>query len=144
MTGRVLWRDPFTRSLIRECTFQEVEPLAPFTGKEDVTIRAGVVPSIWFAAENRGIIVGCGAITLYPKGRCRLRALFVLPEYRGKGLGYALVKTRLRVCAERGATRIETHSKQHGIMTSFGAIAEHFDNTGRGHYVFPITEGPQP
>lgn len=144
MTGNVLWEDSFLRSRIRECTFPEVAHLGSLTGREDVTIREGVVPTLWYAAEHRGLIVGCGAITVYPKGRHRLRALFVLPEYRGKGLGYALVKTRLAVCASRGAKRIETHSKRHGIMTSFGAVAEHVDKTGRGHYVFPVPQESQP
>ena len=58
----------------------------------------------YWVAECGGEIVGCGGIAAFngSPGVCELRKLFVLPGYRGKGIGKALTLTGLEYAKSVG------------------------------------------
>jgi len=46
----------------------------------------------FFVAEERGRVVGCGALHLYGMHLAEIRSIAVDPEYKGRGAGRALVE----------------------------------------------------
>lgn len=47
-------------------------------------------------AEQRGTVVGCGALHLYGMHLAEIRSIAVQPEFQGRGVGRALVNRLLR------------------------------------------------
>lgn len=49
----------------------------------------------WYVALVKGKVVGCGAVTKIGRRVCRLCSAYVLPKYRGSGIGRRLVEFRI-------------------------------------------------
>jgi len=64
-------------------------------GAFDVLIDAG------------GRIIGTVGLKALPESRCELRKMYLLPEYRGQGLGGRLLRHAVAHAREFGFTRIE-------------------------------------
>lgn len=54
-------------------------------------------------SQGKAAILGFAAMFIR-NGRARLKSDYVLPDYRGKGIGSALIAARLELAAKRGAT----------------------------------------
>ncbi|HUQ50307.1 MAG TPA: GNAT family N-acetyltransferase, partial [Terriglobales bacterium] len=46
----------------------------------------------FIVVEDKGRIVGCGALHLYGQHLTEIRSIAVLPEYKGKGAGRRLIE----------------------------------------------------
>jgi N-acetylglutamate synthase-like GNAT family acetyltransferase len=68
----------------------------------------------YFAIENRNHVIGCVALEQAPRQVCYLERLAVLPDYRRRGFGKALVEHALSEAERLGAHCV-----------SIGIIAEH-------------------
>ncbi len=55
-----------------------------------------------FVADNDGHVVGCVAFEPWGEGRCRMKRMFVLEEFRGQGIGRALAKTTMDEAKKAG------------------------------------------
>jgi N-acetylglutamate synthase-like GNAT family acetyltransferase len=60
----------------------------------------------WLVAERDGVLVGCVSLVFFEEMLCELRSLAVAPEYRGNGLGSALISAALDLAEERGVARV--------------------------------------
>jgi putative acetyltransferase len=61
--------------------------------------------SAYFIVEHNGIILGGGGIFPspgLPKGTCEMVKMYLLPEYRGKGIGIALINTCFDIAKQMG------------------------------------------
>lgn len=97
---------------VTEVSFGAVRSLARAARREGVTLRdlpplesvASSDPEVtWFAAFDERRVVACGYVRRLPL-RARLGGCFVLPEFRGRGLGEELVRVRFDVA--RGAADV--------------------------------------
>lgn len=61
----------------------------------------------WLAAREGGRVVGCGAAARKEDGAWGISAVFVLPEYRGSGLGRRILAALEECAAAQGACRVE-------------------------------------
>ncbi len=53
--------------------------------------------------QGKAAVLGFAAMFIR-NGRARLKADYVLPDYRGKGIGSALIAARLELASKRGVT----------------------------------------
>lgn len=56
----------------------------------------------YFGIQSRGEVVGVNSIHTLPDGTCRSRGLWVDPNHRGKGLGFALLHHSIGWAENRG------------------------------------------
>ncbi len=75
-----------------------------------LSVRGGEPPSpdragdlLWVVEAGRGEIVGCCGVREGESGTWELHSLFLAPDWRGFGLGRALVERALRTAQEGGA-----------------------------------------
>ncbi len=67
----------------------------------------------------------------------RIGRMAVLPEYRGRGLGRALMETMIKFCVERGCTEIQLSAQTHAIefyaKCGFHAYGGEYMDAGIAH-----------
>ncbi len=124
---------PFLRRLIQGLADYEREPAAPRLTEEELS-RDGFGPEPAFTAlVAEWDRTACGFALFFPiystwNGRSLyLEDLFVQPEYRGRGLGKALLTRVAAVAAETGCARLEWsvlkwNEPAFGFYESLGAI----------------------
>lgn len=68
----------------------------------------------WVVEDGRGRIVGTCGLWLDPDdaARCELRKMYLLPEWRGRGLGGQLLETALALAQSAGRTRVELETNR--------------------------------
>jgi N-acetylglutamate synthase-like GNAT family acetyltransferase len=69
---------------------------------EDVQANFFENGGAFLVVETGGKIAGTGAIQRHAEGVCIVRHVALLPEYRGRGWGYALMLELLRIAREKG------------------------------------------
>lgn len=97
---------PIAKALVFRVAHEMMEPETPFESFRTLWDSWGVFDDLhdiaasyelkdgaFLVAEDAGAIVGTGAILRYEQpGYCELKRIALLPEYRGHGHGYALVR----------------------------------------------------
>ena len=68
----------------------------------------------WVVEDGRGRIVGTCGLWLDPDApaRCELRKMYLLPDWRGRGLGGQLLETALGHARKVGRTRVELETNR--------------------------------
>ena len=61
---------------------------------------------VFLVTEEDGKIVGTGALLYYAEGMCELKRLYFLPEYQGRGLGYAMVQELIQQAQAMGYEKV--------------------------------------
>jgi ribosomal protein S18 acetylase RimI-like enzyme len=104
-----------TSYLVRPATRRDaraVEDLSRRVRRELRTGRVGAAPATsghglsWVVEAGRGEIVGCCAVADRGDGRWQLPSLYLAPEWRGFGLGRALVENALRAVQQQGGLEL--------------------------------------
>jgi ribosomal protein S18 acetylase RimI-like enzyme len=104
-----------TSYLVRPATRRDaraVEDLSRRVRRELRTGRVGAAPATsghelsWVVEAGRGEIVGCCAVADRGDGRWQLPSLYLAPEWRGFGLGRALVENALRTVQQHGGLEL--------------------------------------
>lgn len=104
-----------TSYLVRPATRRDaraVEDLARRVRRELRTGRVGAAPRAsghelaWVVEAGRGEIVGCCAVVDRADGRWQLPSLYLAPEWRGFGLGRALIENALRAVQQQGGLEL--------------------------------------
>ena len=104
-----------TSYLVRPATRRDaraVEDLARRVRRELRAGRVGAAPRAaghelaWVVEAGRGEIVGCCSVADRGDGRWRLPSLYLAPEWRGFGLGRALVDNALRAVQQQGGLEV--------------------------------------
>jgi ribosomal protein S18 acetylase RimI-like enzyme len=62
--------------------------------------------AFWVVEADDGALIGMTAVQPIDEKTGRLRRMRVTPEYRGRGIGQALVDTAAEFCRERGYTKL--------------------------------------
>lgn len=73
--------------------------------KETVTLYEDV-QEFWVAETPDGEIIGCGALHVMWEDLAEVRTLATLPEWRGRGVGHALLTRLLDVAVDLGIERV--------------------------------------
>ncbi|MFD0776113.1 GNAT family N-acetyltransferase [Streptomonospora algeriensis] len=116
--GEMAWDDPVGVRLRRE---QEQETFARYGGD----LEQGAKPSaentaVFLAATESegGEVVGCGALRRLDEHTFELKRMYVVPAWRGRRIGEALLYALEEAGRERGATRmrLETGVEQPEAM----------------------------
>ncbi|HET6463276.1 MAG TPA: GNAT family N-acetyltransferase [Candidatus Krumholzibacteria bacterium] len=71
-------------------------------------------------AEDGGAVVGCGALHLYGPHLAEIRSITVRADYRGLGLGRAVVKALLRRANRRDVLGVCLFTRAPGFFAAFG------------------------
>jgi amino-acid N-acetyltransferase len=74
-------------------------------GKDIVTLYEDV-PDFRVAVNTDGQVVGCGAVHVMWEDLAEVRTLAVLPEFRGRGIGRALLAELVRTADALGVDRV--------------------------------------
>lgn len=83
---------------IKKVEFGDIKHLSAKASKESVSI-SDTSKTLWFAAYVDNEIVGCAGIyEALPYHR--LKGIWIMPEYRGKGIGKKLTEHRLEYCED--------------------------------------------
>ena len=90
---------------ITRAVWRDVAPFAALAAREHVNVTETAQATAWFkAVTSKGRVVGFAGIAPVSKTKARIRAVWVRPDFRGKGLGDALSQA----CLEYGvAARFE-------------------------------------
>lgn len=96
----------------------------------------------WFVAEDGGnTIVGIGRLT--PEGRVGRMA--VLPQWRGRGVGSALLAASLSEARGRGQRRVELSAQSRAVpfyeRHGFSAIGDEYLDAGIPHRTMTLELG---
>ena len=73
--------------------------------KETVTLYEDV-QEFWVAQSGDDEVIGCGALHVMWEDLAEVRTLATLPEWRGRGVGHALLTRLLEVAADLGVVRV--------------------------------------
>jgi putative acetyltransferase len=60
-------------------------------------------------------IIGTGAFQRHAEGVCEVRRVFLLPEYQGQGLGYAMMMELIRLAREMGYGKMNLWTYPHKL-----------------------------
>jgi putative acetyltransferase len=75
---------------------------------------------LWVALDG-GAVVGCAAISPIREDVCELKRMYLLPAYRGQGLGRRLLGEALDYARERyRRVELETHTKMEAARKLYG------------------------
>lgn len=87
--------------------------------------------------DETGKVIGMGKITRLSEKRARLGNLFVLPEYRGKGAGRALIEYRLSIL-EKGIKSVDTYTWHPEQYLELGFITVRHYKIARGETYYMV------
>tara|TARA_R100000995_G_scaffold81760_1_gene54858 strand:+ start:845 stop:1267 length:423 start_codon:yes stop_codon:yes gene_type:complete len=90
---------------LREVSFEIVKRFASKGAKERVSI-SNTQNTLWFAVSYRNNIIGVCGLYL-AKNKCRIKGDYLLPEYRGKGIGEFITISRMSIIKSLGYANIE-------------------------------------
>jgi amino-acid N-acetyltransferase len=78
------------------------------------------VPDFRVAVGSDGDVIGCGAVHVMWEDIAEVRTLAVMPHYRGRGVGSALLGELLRTANELGVTRVACLTFEVDFFTRHG------------------------
>ncbi len=74
----------------------------------------------WLVAEHEGQIIGCVSLVFFNQVLCELRSLAVDPDYRGHGLGLALIQATIDMARSRNMRRVLSLTRAVGLFEKAG------------------------
>ncbi len=115
-------------SHIRAARVEEVENILALFADE---VRAGkMLPrdagevrariADWLVAESAGRLVGCVSLVFFDEDLCELRSLAVDAQWRGNGLGGALIDAAVNLARQRGMQRVLTLTRSVSLFEQHG------------------------
>ena len=121
MTSNITSEHPATpdaTALIAELD-AHLEPLYPSESRHGFSVRKLIADSVaFFVIRVDGAPAGCGGIKLFGTEYGEVKRMYVRPQYRGMGLGKALLEhlTDYARSHEVGILRLETGIHQHSAI----------------------------
>jgi predicted GNAT family N-acyltransferase len=95
------------------------------------------------ALSQDGVPIGTGRLKL----DCQIGRMAVLKEWRGRGVGSALMKLLLDLAEKDGCTRVMLHAQTHAVnfyaRFGFRVAGDEFDDAGIPHRQMELTLEPQ-
>lgn len=105
------------------CDIQEVQHLFALARRERVVVHLAKSPAVFWRAVCDNQLVGFAQMVFLSPTRARLSNLFVLPAYRRRGIGGALIRARLDTV---GGLCVDTYTYWPTIYEPYGfAIVRH-------------------
>lgn len=98
--------------MIKPCTWEDIKHLPETYNTGGALFMRRKAQEFWFKAEIAGFTVGCACVFAVSKNRARLSNVFVIPNFRGKGIGKALVEAREDWARQNGFAWIEARTKE--------------------------------
>ena len=119
---------------IRRRVFQEeqgVSAAEEFDADDDRAVHVLAV-----AGGAGGTAVGTGRIVFYP-GYAKIGRMAVLPKWRRRGVGHALLDALIRAAVERAVPQLVLHAQVHAIpfyaAHGFQVVSAEFQEAGIAH-----------
>ena len=119
--------------LVRQRVFieeQKVPPPEEWDGRDDAALQL-------LAEDEGGRPVACARLWQRPDGWTQVGRMAVLADWRGKGVGAALMRRALETATERGWRRLRLDAQTHalGFYARFGFAVEGpvFEDAGIPH-----------
>jgi GNAT superfamily N-acetyltransferase len=114
--------------LINPCTYEDIQPLIAKASKE----RIGISPDTLFYGikEDENLIAFCGVVP--KKGYVLFKNLYVIPEYRKRGIGQALYLHQIKIGEQKGFTLAKAYCTPSGakLLKALGArVLKEFKNS---------------
>jgi GNAT superfamily N-acetyltransferase len=78
--------EEYAASLSIDLSFQEFEQEV-----ESLPDHYGTPHGCFIVARREGAVIGCGALRRFSEAACELKRLYVIPDYRGLGVGRMIV-----------------------------------------------------
>jgi putative acetyltransferase len=137
---RDVWREVFAEAEDEDVRtyFDRPEALADL---DDVATE--YVGGAFLVARDGDVVVGTGALRRLDGDTAELKRMFLLPAYRGRGLGLRLAQTLLDVARAGGCRRVRLVTNQrmarsHRLYAGLGfrPIEPYEENPDRPHALF--------
>lgn len=87
---------------------------------KDIVTLFEDVPDFRVATDPEGRVVGCGAVHVMWEDIAEVRTLAVLPEFRGNGIGKAILDDLLRTAVDLGVDRVVCLTFEVGFFARHG------------------------
>lgn len=106
---------------IQQCKFEDIKFIPENFEKGYASFAKRKKEEIWFSAIQKEKIIGCACILILNSNTIRLSNLFVLPDFRKKGVAQKLVIAREMWGKIRNFKYVDTRSvkkyyKDHGYV----------------------------
>ncbi len=98
------------RVKIHLCTYEDVLPIYNAHDTGIVQIAERKKPEIWFQARTKEKIVGCGCLLMLSSKSATISRLFVLPNFRGKGICSCLIKAMEQIARSINVKKLDAKS----------------------------------
>ena len=82
---------------------------------------------LFVVAERDGVLIGCGALTLFTPHLAEVRSLVVAPEIRGGGIGGGVVRALVEHAGNIGVRRVFALTDSPGFFLRLGFTPTHKD-----------------
>jgi len=118
---------------------REVDSLADLDDIKGYYLDSG---GIFFVVLDKGQVVGSGGIHPIDKTTCELKRVWLLPPYRGKGLGKQLTKMLIGAAKHKGFQRVvlevATPEKQRPAVTLYEELGFHQVEKYKAESICPL------
>ena len=114
---------------VEPLTWSDVRPLAARAARDHVSITQTKGDLSWFGVRLADQVIGCGGLLVLSPTRYRLRAGYVVPTFRSRGIGTAILDHRLSLVPQDASVDAWSFQPSHytargwttGTTNRFGA-----------------------
>jgi N-acetylglutamate synthase-like GNAT family acetyltransferase len=130
-----------TLALVHRAQWAEIAPFARQAARERVTVTDTSDATLWFkTVDARGRVTGFAGVAAVGRSKARIRALWVVPEHRGTGLGTALGRACVDYALAARFTKVEVLTFDPGWLSHTGFAALGTTPHGATRMVYTLTE----
>lgn len=95
---------------IHLCSYQDVLPVYNAHDTGIVQIAERKKPEIWFQVRSEDEIIGCGCLLMLSSESATISRLFVLPDFRGKGVCANLINAMEQIARSINVKKLDAKS----------------------------------
>jgi predicted GNAT family N-acyltransferase len=125
---------------VRRAVFIEEQHVPEELEWDDVDERAYHV----LATDDDGMAIGTGRLSL----DCQIGRMAVAREWRGRGVGAAILRTLVDFAVKEGCRVVRLHAQAHALgfyeRHGFAAVSDEFDEAGIPHRAMELRLAPEP
>jgi len=125
---------------IRRAVFIEEQRVPEELEWDDADERAYHV----LATDDDGAAIGTGRLSL----DCQIGRMAVAREWRGRGVGTAILRTLIDFAMKEGCRVVRLHAQTHALAFyqryGFEAVSDEFDEAGIPHRAMELRLAPEP